>query len=99
MIFNWSISVLFFNLPDNFLTGAILGSIFGGVVILVFKLTGRGIMIFSTISACLAATFYGTSLYFTCGTVTMVGITQPYPTDVGFYDSGEFLLKKDAYVI
>jgi len=62
--------------------GAILGSIFGGVFIMCFKLTGRGIMIFSTISALLAALFYTLSAFFTCGTVEMVGITEPYQPQV-----------------
>ena len=66
--------------------GAILGSIFGGLVILLFKLSGRGIMVFSTISAILAAGFYTGSAFFSCGTVEMVGVTHEYAQSQPFIE-------------
>ncbi|CAG5102638.1 Oidioi.mRNA.OKI2018_I69.chr1.g395.t1.cds [Oikopleura dioica] len=62
--------------------GALLGSIFGGVVIKCMKLSGRGIMIFSTIAATLAAFFYAWSAFLSCGQPELVGVTSPYPNNV-----------------
>ena len=64
----------------NFFSGALLGSLAGGVVIKCMKLSGRGIMIFSTIAASLAACFYVWSAFLTCGQPELVGVTSPYPT-------------------
>ena len=64
----------------NDVSGALLGSLAGGVVIKCLKLSGRGIMIFSTIAASLAAGFYVWSAFLTCGQPDLVGVTHPYPS-------------------
>ena len=39
--------------------GAILGSIYGGIHVRLFKLTGRGIIAFTTVTCILAVIFFG----------------------------------------
>ena len=62
----------------------------GGVVIKCMKLSGRGIMIFSTIAATLAASFYTWSAFLTCGQPELVGVTSAYPSSTTFNDLANF---------
>ena len=66
--------------------GAVIGSVFGGFIIMCFKLSGRGIMIFSTGAAFLACVFYTLSAFFSCGTVDMVGVTLNYSPITPYFE-------------
>ena len=59
--------------------GAILGSFLGGVIAKCFKMTGRQMMYFSTLSAVIVLIFYTLAMQISCGEEILAGVNTNYP--------------------
>jgi len=59
--------------------GAILGSIYGGLHVKIFNVSGRGIIIFTIVTTLLSAVFYGMAGSLACDDRKIVGVNIPYP--------------------